>query len=77
MKCTREQPYVYEIPAEYFRYKQHDFNWERFLKNHPQIQEDEEGNLTFNRPSNLPNPRVQQNVNQLQQNVTGYKPYLK
>lgn len=72
-----EQPYVYEIPEEYFRYKQHDFHWEKFLKNHPQIQEDENGDLTFTGPSILSNPRVQQNINQLQQNVSGYKPYLK
>ncbi len=76
-KNGSEQPYVYEIPDEYFRYKQHDFNWEKFLKNHPQIQEDENGNLTFTGSSILPNPRVQQNINQLQQNVSGYKPYLK
>jgi class 3 adenylate cyclase len=76
-KNGSELPYVYEIPEEYFRYKQHDFNWEKFLKNHPQIQEDEDGNLTFINPSLLPNPRVQQNINHLQQNVSGYKPYLK
>lgn len=76
-KNGSEQPYVYEIPDEYFRYKQHDFHWEKFLKNHPQIQEDENGDLTFTGPSILPNPRVQQTINQLQQNVSGYKPYLK
>lgn len=76
-KNGSEQPYVYEIPEEYFRYKQHDFHWEKFLKNHPQIQEDENGDLTFTGPSILSNPRVQQNINQLQQNVSGYKPYLK
>ncbi|HRO46767.1 adenylate/guanylate cyclase domain-containing protein [Agriterribacter sp.] len=72
-----EQPYVYEIPDEGFRYKQHDFSWEKYLKNHPQIQEDEEGNLVFIGPSIIPNIGVQQNINYLQQNVTGYKPYLK
>lgn len=72
-----EQPYVYEIPEESFRYKQHDFNWEKFLKKHPQIHEDDNGNLIFTGPSILPNPKVQQNVSQLEQNVTGYKPYLK
>ncbi|MDP1814028.1 MAG: adenylate/guanylate cyclase domain-containing protein [Leadbetterella sp.] len=76
-KNGSEQPYVYEIPDENFRYKQHDFNWEKFLKKHPQIQEDENGDLTFTGPPILPNPRVQQNINQLQQNVTGYKPYFK
>ncbi|MGN6298308.1 MAG: adenylate/guanylate cyclase domain-containing protein [Ginsengibacter sp.] len=76
-KNGSEQPYVYEIPEENFRYKQHDFNWEKFLKNHPQIQEDENGDLTFVGPSIVPNPRIQQNINQLQQNVSGYKPYFK
>lgn len=72
-----EKPYVYEISDESFRYKQHDFNWAKFLKNHPQIQEDENGDLIFSRPTILPNPIVQQNINQLQQNVSEYKPYLK
>lgn len=72
-----ERPYVFEIPDEYFRYKQHDFKWERFLKNHPEIEEDEEGNLIFTGTSILQNQRVQQHISQLQKNVTGYKPYLK
>lgn len=72
-----ERPYVYEIPEESFRYKQHDFNWEKYLKNHPYMHENENGGLTFTSPSILPNPRVQQSINQLQQNVIGYKPYLK
>jgi adenylate cyclase len=72
-----EQQYVYEISEEGFRYKQHDFNWERYLKNHPSIEEDAEGNLTFRGMPILPNPQVQQNISYLQQNVTDYKPYLK
>jgi len=72
-----DQQYVYEIPDENFRYKQHDFNWERYLKNHPSIDEDADGNLTFRGTPVLPNPQVQQNISYLQQNVTDYKPYLK
>lgn len=72
-----EQLYVYEISEEGFRYKQHEFNWERFLKNHPQIQENQDGSLTFLGTPILPNPVIQHNINHLQQNVTGYKPYLK
>lgn len=72
-----EKQYVYEISEENFRYKQHDFNWERYLKNHPSIEEDSDGNLTFRGTPILPNPQVQQNISYLQQNVTDYKPYLK
>ena len=72
-----EQPYVYEIPEESFRYKQHDFNWERYLKDHKSIGEDAEGNLTFKGNPVLPNPQIQQNISYLQQNVTEYKPYNK
>lgn len=76
-KNGSEQPYVYEIAEEYFRYKQHDFNWEKYLKSHPQIQEDEDGNLIFAGQAILANPRIQKNIDQLQQNVIGYKPYFK
>jgi adenylate cyclase len=72
-----ERPYVYEISEENFRYKQHDFNWEKYLKNHPSIDEDADGNLTFKGGPILPNPQVQQNMNYLQQNAANYKPYLK
>lgn len=72
-----EQQYVYEILNENFRYKQHDFNWERYLKNHPSIDEDADGNLTFRGTSVLPNQQIQQNISYLQQNVSNYKPYLK
>jgi len=76
-KNGSEQQYVYEIPEEGFRYKQYDFNWERYLKNHPSIEEDAEGNLSFKGTPVLPNPHIQQNMGYLQQNATDYKPYLK
>lgn len=76
-KDGSERPYVFEIPDENFRYKQHEFNWERYLKNHPSIEEDEHGNLTFNGGSILPNPHIQQNMAHLQRNATSYKPYQK
>lgn len=72
-----EKSYVYEIPDENFRYKQHDFFWERFLKKHPSIDEDINGNLTFEGQSMTQNSKVEQNINYLQQNATNYKPYLK
>ena len=77
-KNGNELPYVYEIPEENFRYKQYDFNWERYLKNHPSIEEDADGNLSFKGiPAVLPNPHIQRNIGYLQQNATNYKPYLK
>lgn len=76
-KNGNEQPYVYQIPEENFRYKQHDFNWERYLKNHPSIEEDADGNLNFKGTPVLPNPHIQQNIRHLQQNAANYKPYLK
>lgn len=75
-KNGSEQPYVYEIPEDNFRYKQHDFNWERYLKNHSYIDEDTDGNLYFRGTSILPNPQIKQNLDYLQQNVSDYKPYL-
>lgn len=76
-KDGNEQPYVYEIPEENFKYKQHDFDWEKYLKKHPLIQEDPEGNLIFTGPPILPNPNIRKNIEYLEQNVTNYKPYLK
>ncbi len=75
-KNGSEQQYVYEIPEESFQYKQHDFNWERYLKNHPSIEEDADGNLSFKGKPVLPNPLIQQNIGYLQQNAKNYKPYL-
>jgi len=72
-----EQSYIYEIPEESFRYKQHDFNWERYLKNHPSIEQDPDGNLSFKGIPVLVNPHIQQNIGLLEQNATNYKPYLK
>ena len=76
-KNGKELLYVYEIPDESFRYKQYDFNWERYLKNHPSIEEDANGNLSFKGTPVLPNPHIQKNIGYLQQNATNYKPYLK
>lgn len=76
-KNGNELSYVYEIPEESFRYKQHEFNWERYLKNHPSIDEDAYGNLTFRGTPILPTPQVHQNIGYLQQNAADYKPYLK
>lgn len=71
-----EQDCVYEIPDDSFQYKQHTFNWERYLKNHPYIEEDKEGNITFKGTPVLPNPNIQQDINYLKQNASNYRPYL-
>ena len=76
-KNGSELPYVFEIPDENFRYKQHDFNWEKYLKNHKSVEEDADGNLSFKGNSVLPNPNIQQNIEYLEQNAANYKPYLK
>ncbi len=70
------KPYVYEIPEENFRYSQHEFNWERYLKNHPKIEEDSEGNLTFKGNTMTYSPQISNNINFLQENVVDYKPYF-
>ena len=72
-----DQSYIYEIPEESFKYKQHDFNWERYLKNHPSIEQDPDGNLSFKGVAVLVNPHIQQNIGLLEQNATNYKPYFK
>lgn len=77
IKDGKKRLYVYEIPDENFRYKQHDFNWEKYMKNHPSIEEDENGNLTFKGGEILPNPNVTKNIEYLEKNAANYKPYLK
>jgi class 3 adenylate cyclase len=72
-----EQSFIYEIPEENFKYKQHDFNWERYLKNHPSIEHDQDGNLSFKGVPVLVNPHIHENIGLLEQNATNYKPYFK
>lgn len=72
-----ERDNVYEIPDEGFRYKQYDFNWERYLKNHPKIQDDGNGGILLPQNSNQSNIHIQNNISQLERNATGYKPYFK
>ena len=73
----KETQYVYENHERNLRYKQHDFNWERYLKNHPAIESDEEGNLTFKGNPIIPTPNIENNIKQLEENATNYKPYCK
>ena len=72
-----ERSYIYEIPEEHLLYKQYDFNWQRYLKIHPSIEEDLDGNLCFKGTPVLANPNIPQNMTYLQQNATDYKPYFK
>lgn len=72
-----ERDFVYEIPDEGFRYKQYDFNWERYLRNHPLIDEDESGNLLLSGNQSAKNLNVLQHIPQLENNVSNYKPYYK
>ncbi|MGG7552444.1 hypothetical protein ACQ7CX_17685 [Chryseobacterium arthrosphaerae] len=72
-----ERDNIYEIPEDNFRYKQYDFNWERYLKNHPKIQQDHNGGLLLPQSIEQQNIYIKNNISQLEKNATGYKPYLK
>lgn len=67
--------YIFQIPNENFHYKQHEFGWERYLNSHPQLTKDHEGNLVFKNESGQKEV-IQQNLNYLKQNASGYKPYM-
>jgi class 3 adenylate cyclase len=69
-----EKQFIYEIPEENFRYKQHAFNWERYLKNHPSIDEDNDGSLTFKGSLVVSSSHIHNNLHHLQKNVSDYKP---
>ncbi|WP_412476157.1 hypothetical protein [Flavobacterium sp. TBRC 19031] len=71
-----ESDYIYQEPENRFYYKQHEFNWRRYLKNHPSIEESEDGELKFKDVILPASTNVLNNMSQLQQNATGYKPYF-
>ncbi len=48
-----EYKYIYQNPDENFYYSQWVFNWEKYLKQHPSIVSDENGNLYF-KPKQTP-----------------------
>ena len=66
--------YIYQISDDKFYYKQHEFNWEKYLNNHPQIEKDGNGNLFFKPENSAPNISVTKNLDYLKSNVQGYKP---
>lgn len=72
-----EKDFIYEIPDENFRYKQYDFNWERYLRNHPLISTDDEGNLILSGNPKNNNTNINTFIPHLEKNVEQYKPYLK
>jgi hypothetical protein len=37
--------YIFEIPEKYFRYTQYTFNWFKYLKSLPFVEEDKDGKL--------------------------------
>lgn len=71
----KEDRYIYRIPEENFNYTQWVFNWERYLRNHPQVKVGGDGLLYFGSaaPTIVQPPK---NLPYLKQQVTGYKPYF-
>lgn len=70
--------YIFTIPDENFYYTQHEFSWESYLRKHPLVKIDDNGNLLFNGDSILPNNSLsEKNINYLENNVQSIKPYFK
>lgn len=69
----KEDRYIFQIPEESFNYTQWEFNWERYLRKHPGIVADNNGNLYFKKPTvNIPNSNL--NLDYLRSQTQGYKP---
>ncbi len=72
-KTGKEERYVFQIPEESFNYSQWEFNWERYLRKHPGIVSDDNGNLYFKKPIvSIPNSNL--NLDYLRSQTQGYKP---
>lgn len=72
-KTGKEERYVFQIPEESFNYSQWEFNWERYLRKHPGIVSDDNGNLYFKNPIvSIPNSNL--NLDYLRSQTQGYKP---
>ncbi len=78
-KENKEERYIFQIPEENFNYTQWKFNWDKYLKNHPSVEMDENGVLYFKPKSNASLSGNNQILNTqfLNTNVEGYKPYFK
>lgn len=76
-KEAKEDRYIFQIPDENFSYTQWQFNWEKYLKNHPLVHTDADGKLYFTAargPAILPSPK---NMDFLKEQVQGYRPSIK
>lgn len=49
----KDEKYIFQIPEESFHYSQWELNWEKYLKKHPSIVQDEDGKLYF-KPKQIP-----------------------
>lgn len=75
---SETERYIFTIPEESFYYTQWDFNWIKYLKNHPSIKVDENGDLSFvGTTSNSLTAAIrnEKNVDYLRGQTQGYKPY--
>lgn len=72
-KDGKEERYIFQIPEESFNYSQWEFNWERYLKKHPGIVSDENGNLYFKEPIVTASKSVP-NLDYLRSQTKDYKP---
>lgn len=75
-KEGKEERYIFQIPDENFNYTQWQFNWTQYLKNHPGVTVDNEGNLYFTSQQHN-EPKKNLNVEFLKSQTNGYRPYYK
>jgi adenylate cyclase len=73
----KESTYIFQIEDESFNYSQHEFDWEKYLRTHPQITVGEKGTLYLKDAAVTPNVNVAKNLDYLKSNTQGYKPYMK
>lgn len=70
----KEDRYIFQIPEENFNYTQWVFNWEHYIKNHPEIKVGADGLLYF-APAAPAIVQPSKNMDFLHKQVNGYKPY--
>jgi len=68
----KEERYIFQIPEENFHYTQWEFNWLRYLKNHPALEQDENGNLVLK--ENIKSVESSLNLNYLRSQTQNYRP---
>lgn len=72
----KEDRYIFTIPTENFYYTQWKFNWFQFLKDHPDVEVDQQGNPRYKPLQRQPRPTAQQTAHLLPR-VEQYKPYYR